>query len=191
MTQRGNGRRVIFESQADRLVYLDLLGQHGAIDHVALIAIPKRDDSLWLALKHTHGRYATYFNALHASTGHVWQGRYDSCPLDERHFWAALRYTELTPVRAGMVADAEDYEWSSAAGHCGFGPASALLDTDVWRERWTAATWREYRSDPKAEGDVAAIRRYTHTGRPLGSEAFVTELEEGLWRRLAPGEEVR
>ncbi len=57
----------------------------------------------------THGPYAAYFNARHASSGHVWQGRYYSCPLDEPHFWAALRYTELNPVRAGMVAEPETY----------------------------------------------------------------------------------
>jgi putative transposase len=45
-------------------------------NHIHLVAIPRRTDSLLLALKHTHGRYATYFNALHASSGHAWQGRY-------------------------------------------------------------------------------------------------------------------
>src|ERR1039457_530143 len=85
VTQRGNGRRVIFESDSDRLVYLDLLRQHCAVhrlsraaycllsNHVHLIVIPTRADSLFLALKHTHGRYAAYDNARHASSGHVWQ----------------------------------------------------------------------------------------------------------------------
>ena len=72
-------------------------------NHVHLVLVPRRAASLGLALKHAHGRYASYWNAIHHSSGHVWQGRYYSCPLDEPHLWEALRYTELNPVRAGLV----------------------------------------------------------------------------------------
>ena len=122
-------------------------------NHVHLIAVPERDDSLRLALKHTHGRYAAYFNARCASSGHVWQGRYYSCPLDLPHLWAALRYTELNPVRAGMVEDPDAYPWSSAAAHCGGNHPDAALDmqlggrhgppprgASIWTRR---ASWRK------------------------------------------------
>ncbi|MGP8246344.1 MAG: transposase [Bryobacteraceae bacterium] len=196
VTQRGNGRRVVFESDSDRLVYMDLLRQHCCVhslalvgyclmsNHVHLIVIPARPNSLPLALKHIHGRYAAYCNALHASSGHLWQGRYYSCPLDQRHFWAALRYTELNPVRAGLAAEPEAYPWSSAAAHCG--SADASLDMRLWRESWTPATWREYLGTAGAAWDDDAIRRNTHTGRPLGAEHFVAALERDLQRRLAP-----
>lgn len=72
-------------------------------NHVHLIVVPRRSDALAQALKHTHGRYASYCNVSHTSSGHVWQGRYYSCPLDSSHLWEALRYTELNPVRAGLV----------------------------------------------------------------------------------------
>ena len=49
------------------------------------------------------GHTLSAWNATHHSTGHVWQGRYYACPLDEPHLWEALRYTELNPVRAGLV----------------------------------------------------------------------------------------
>lgn len=198
ITQRGNGRRAVFESDSDQLVYLDLLRHHCAVhrlslagyclmtNHVHLIVIPTRDDSLLLALKHTHGRYAAYCNARHAASGHLWQGRYYSCPLDEPHFWAALRYTELNPVRAGMVAEPERYRWSSAAAHCR-DQADAWLEMQWWRAVWTPATWRAYLTAAGAEADAEAIRRNTHTGRPLGGEDFVTDLERALRRRLAPG----
>jgi hypothetical protein len=39
--------------------------------------------------------------------------------VDEPHLWEALRYTELNPVRASLVAGAECWDWSSAAAHCG------------------------------------------------------------------------
>jgi len=196
VTQRGNGRQAVFESDSDRLVYMDLLRQHCRVlnlslagyclmsNHVHLIVIPARPDSLPLALKHTHGRYAAYWNALHASSGHVWQGRYYSCPLDRRHLWTALRYAELNPVRAGLAAQPEAYPWSSAAAHCGSGDAS--LDMRLWRESWTATAWREYLGSAAPALDDEAIRRNTHTGRPLGDEGFVAALERDLQRRLAP-----
>jgi hypothetical protein len=53
------------------------------------------------------GRYAVYWNAIHRSSGHAWQGRCYSCPLDQAHLWEALRYAELNPLRTGIVIEAE------------------------------------------------------------------------------------
>ena len=35
--------------------------------------------------QHGHGRYAAYWNVAHATSGHVWQGRFYSCPMDPGH----------------------------------------------------------------------------------------------------------
>jgi putative transposase len=96
-------------------------------NHVHLVAVPHKADGLGLALKNAQGRYASYWNASHHSTGHVWQGRYYSCPLDEQHLWEALRYTELNPVRAGMVDTAEKHGGRSPRfpNHGGCYPGSA------------------------------------------------------------------
>jgi REP element-mobilizing transposase RayT len=97
------------------MVYLNLLRQnielHGVVligyclmsNHVHLVVIPHNGCGLALALKDTHGRYAVYWNTIHRSSGHAWQGRYFSCPLDGAHLWEALRYAELNPVRAGLA----------------------------------------------------------------------------------------
>jgi putative transposase len=112
VTQRGNARRFILEGEAECSVYLDLLGQgmerYGVeligyclmSNHVHLIAAPTKKDGPARSLKNAHGRFASYWNAVNRSSGHVWQGRYYSCPLDEKHLWEALRYVELNPVRA-------------------------------------------------------------------------------------------
>jgi hypothetical protein len=55
----------------------------------------------------------------------------------------------------------------------------------LWREAWTPATWREYLGVAGTAMDDDAIRRNTHTGRPLGAEDFVGALERNLQRRLA------
>jgi putative transposase len=114
VTQRGNARQFLLHSDAERLVYLDLLRYYSQLhslsvlgyclmsNHVHLVVIPHSKEALALAMKQTHGRYASYWNARRTSSGHAWQGRFYSCPLDSPHLWEALRYAELNPVRAGM-----------------------------------------------------------------------------------------
>jgi putative transposase len=79
VTQRGNGRRFLLESDPDRRVYLDLLREHLALrevllvgyclmsNHVHLVVIPAGAEGLALAMKHTHGRYGSYWNVVHNS----------------------------------------------------------------------------------------------------------------------------
>jgi putative transposase len=198
VTQRGNARQFILDSDAERQVYLSLLVEsldrhHAALigyclmsNHVHLVMVPGQADALANTLKHTHGRYAAYWNAKRGSSGHVWQGRYYSCPLDQPHLWQALRYTELNPVRAGLTGEAEAWNWSSAAAHCGSGVTQAWLEMRDWAERWDASGWKAYLTAGASESETAAVRQCTHTGRPLGSEAFVQELEEKMGRQLAP-----
>jgi putative transposase len=78
-TQRGNARRFILDCDADRKVYLDLLRQGIELhdvslvgyclmsNHVHLVAVPHQVDGLGLALKDTHGRYASYWVRNHVA----------------------------------------------------------------------------------------------------------------------------
>src|SRR5579863_3852937 len=198
VTQRGNARQVILSSDTDRAAYLELLRHHSELhglallgyclmsNHVHLIVVPRAAEALAQTLQHTHGRYACYWNARNSSSGHVWQGRFYSCPLGETHSWRALRYVELNPVRAGMVSEAAEWRWSSAATHCGSGTPEPLLEMQRWRKRWTVAEWRQHLTAGESATDIDTLRRYTHTGRPLGSEEFVADLEHSTLRTLTP-----
>ncbi|GMW02842.1 MAG: hypothetical protein AMXMBFR84_39780 [Candidatus Hydrogenedentota bacterium] len=89
-------------------------------NHIRLIVVPEREESLGRALRDAHTVYAMRFNTRTQMTGHEWQGRFYSCVLDESHLWAAVRYVERNPIRAGMVKQAVDYPWFSARAHCVF-----------------------------------------------------------------------
>ena len=197
VTQRGNARRAVFETDSDRLVYMSLLQECARLhrlsilgyclmrNHVHLIALPRRLDSMPLVLRCAHGRYAAYLNARRAASGHVWQGRYYSCPMDENHLWTALRYIEHNPVRAQIADQAESYLWSSARVHCNEGYTDGLVYLEMWRNRWSAQEWREFLACASAAGEEAEhIRQYTHNGRPLGSPDFVRQLEQYTGRLL-------
>jgi REP element-mobilizing transposase RayT len=115
----------VFFEDADRAMYLDLLaryaGRHGVritgyclmSNHVHLVAIPKAENALAKAIGRAHNDYARWLNVKRGESGHVWQSRFYSCPLDEQHQWEALRYVELNAVRAGLVGDAPDWPWST------------------------------------------------------------------------------
>jgi putative transposase len=197
ITQRGNARQTIFANDGDRATYLALLRQHSELhglgvlgyclmsNHVHLIAVPHAPDAMWQTLKQAHGRYAAYWNARQSSSGHVWQGRFYSCPLDSSHLWEALRYVELNPVRARMVETAEQWPWSSAAMHCGTASTEIVLEMERWAQRWTVVEWQRFLAERESEPEAIALRQCTHTGRPFGGPEFVADLERTMLRPLA------
>jgi len=130
-----------------------------------------------------HTAYALGFNKRHGFQGHLWQGRFFSCPLDSAHSWAAVRYVERNPVRAGMVEHAEDYKWSSASQHCN-GGKDALLRPD-FPPQGVIPDWRAW-LQTQPEEELKSIRKCTATGRPCGSKAFIDNLEFTLGRALHP-----
>jgi putative transposase len=170
ITQRGNNRECVFRSPDDYQWFLALLldscHKSGVAvpafclmpNHLHLIAVPKEEDSLARALRRALGGYAVEFNRRTARSGHLWQGRFFSCPLDREHFSRAVRYVELNPVRAGLVNIPTGWDWSSAA--------------------------RSASPQTLPDEDAQLIRRATRLGEPLGSKNFLSDLEQHAGRSL-------
>ena len=112
VVQRGNNRQDVFFVDDDRRAYLALPAEYSRrydvrvlgwclmSNHVHLIVRPGKADSLAKGIGRTHFRYAQYINRLHGRSGHLWEGRFHTCALDEEHFRTAMRYVEQNPVRA-------------------------------------------------------------------------------------------
>jgi putative transposase len=195
VTQRGNRRQQVFFESSDYQCYVQLLGdwsrKHGVEiwayslmpNHVHLIAVPSSEDALAPAIGEAHRRYTRMIHFRENWRGYLWQGRFASYPMDENYLLKAVRYVELNPVRAGLVSSAWDYRWSSARAHIR-GENDELVSVGPMLER--VGDWREYLMSPVSEADVAAMRRHTRTGRPLGSESFVDRLQAQLGRILRP-----
>jgi len=181
-------RRVYLEllrEQADKYG-LELAGYCLMSNHVHLIAIPHAEESLAKAVGRTHFRYTQYINRFHRRSGHLWQGRFYSCALDERHFWLAMKYIELNPVRARLCRKAWRYEWSSASTHVDNGARYEMLNLSGWYDMISAERWRKELEDGMSDSQVNRLRSSTHTGRPLGSDSFLSKLEMLLGRRVRP-----
>lgn len=196
ITQRGNRQQEVFFTDADRQRFLSLLkfyaDKHGLViqayclmpNHIHLTAIPRTAESLASALKPLFLRYAQHVNWTQQYSGRLWQGRFFSCPLDEKHFWAAVRYVERNPVLAGIVRKPEQYPWSSAAAHCGLRNDPLLADQKELCEQ--VGDWAAWLSQTEDELIVDTLRKKTRTGRPAGNDSFIDRLEGMLGRILRP-----
>ncbi len=153
-------------------------------NHEHQISIPKKETSLARAMQSVLSSFAIFFNRKYGLSGRLWQGRFYSVPMDESYFWAALRYVERNPVRAGMVEKAEQYRWSSASAHCGL--SDDLLLSPLPANSAVIGKWADWLDIPESESYLLEMRRSTRIGFPIGPESFIEELELITGRAIVP-----
>jgi putative transposase len=198
IVHRGNRGDPVFLAPEHRTAYRRWLQEYAAehelrvwayclmTNHVHLIVVPERADSLAFAVGYAHRRYAQWLNEKEGWVGHLWAGRYYSVPMDEPHLWTATRYVETNPVRAGLARRAQDYPWSSAASHA-LNRFDALLAPDrPFPDARAVGNWADWLAQGVGDEALEVIRRSTNTGRPLGSREFVASVEEQIGRCLSP-----
>lgn len=202
ITHRGNRRADVFVHPQDYEIYLSFLRQYAAkaglqisayclmTNHVHLVAVPEREDSLARGVGLAHRRYAVWLNKREGWSGHLWANRYFSTALDDAHHYEAVRYVERNPVRARMVRRAEHYRWSSAGAHCGL-IRDETLDGGNDYARWDVGDWSAWLAEPEDTERLLALRRCTASGRPCGSDVFIETLQQRLGKSLRPNKRGR
>jgi putative transposase len=201
ITQLGVRAMDIFHSDHDRNQYLQFIKEESVkhemeilawclmTNHVHFIAVPQTETSFARGFGEAHKRYTRMKNFHDNVRGYLFQGRFGSCVLDDRHLLAAVRYVENNPVFAGMSNHAWQYKWSSAAYHIGDIKKDALVKS---RSLYgLVKNWRAF-LDEQTGGpeDVQSVIRATKTGRPAGDYVFVKKIEKltgRLLRREKPG----
>jgi putative transposase len=184
--QRGNNRSACFLCPGDheRYLWILLLVARGAgcdvhayvlmPNHVHLLVTPRAGGCASAMMQALGSRYVRYFNDRHVRTGSLWEGRFRSFAIhSERYFMECMRYIELNPVRAGIVADAADYRWISYRRNA-FGtrdalvvehPLYAALAADSSRQQ---AVYRQFVALGVAQDDLASLRAHVHSGQAMG-----------------------
>jgi len=193
VTQRGSRRQTTFFCTYDYQAYRQLLAnarESAGIgvwayclmpNHVHLIVVPAHGDSLAAFFGEAHRRYTRRINLREGWRGHLWQERFHSSVMDEAHLLAAVRYTELNPVRAGLCKRPTDWNWSSVHAHQA-GSDDMLVSVRPMLDR--IQDWQRYLQTDVFPAELEAIRRNAKTGRPLGGDDFVRQLEKLTGRRL-------
>ena len=203
VTARGNRREPIFFEEGDQEIYRDLLAEQMLKaevevwayclmpNHVHLILCPRTNDGLARALGAAHRRWANFINARGRWRGHLFDGRFASVAMDDSHLFAAVRYVALNPVRARLVAAAQDWPWSSIRAHLsGKDDGLVMVGPVLDRVQRFGDLIEADTEDPA----FAILRAAEATGRPLGTADFVADLERRLGRpiaRRAPGRKTK
>jgi putative transposase len=148
VTARGIARRPIYRTDDDRWEFLRALSDTVAertwrchayclMDNHYHLLVDTPNADLPEGMRDLNSAYATRFNGRHATTGHVFQGRYDARLVrSDAHALEVARYIPLNPVRAGLCIMPESWLWSSYRAMAGLIRAPTFLDVTTtvgWR----------------------------------------------------------
>ena len=203
VTSRGDGREDIFLSDADRLGWLEVLGEvcerfnwvcHAwcqMTNHYHLL-IETPEANLAKGMRQLNGVCTQRFNRAHGRVGHVFQGRYKAILVERESYLLELaRYVVLNPLRAKMIKHQEAWPWSSYLATCAQADSPAWLQTD-----WLLAQFSQRRSNA-----IAKYVAFVHEGARLpsiwtqlrgqiylGSDAFVQKIQKQIEKKPGLGE---
>jgi putative transposase len=202
--QRGNNRQPVFVHDDDRKFLLSLfegyarelqVAVHSYVlmdNHFHLLATPATERGLPDLMQAVGRRYVRYFNGRVGRSGTLFEGRYRSTLVQtERYLLACMVYIDLNPVRAGLVAEAADFPWSSHRHYIGMGHDRLVSPHPLYWQLGNTPFAREeaYRQlvaaglAPEMQKQLAAG---THRGWAVGDPAYLAELERQGPRRPVP-----
>ena len=200
---RGNNRQDIFKTTADFQRMLNLLEEHSRVqgvdvhayvlmgNHLHLLLTPQKHQALPKMMQAVGRSYVQTFNKVHGRTGTLWEGRYRSTLIQtDRYLLACMVYIDLNPVRAHLVAQPQDYPWSSHLHYTGRKTDRLITPHALY---WTLGNTPFAREAAYAELVHAGVTRdqqgaltdATLSGWALGDDAFVADLRTQTQRRLS------
>ncbi len=199
--QRGNDRQPCFFREIDQQRYLQDLREitlargchvHAYVlmtNHVHLLMTPASVGAIGRVLQSLGRRYVRYINDTYGRTGTLWEGRYKShLVASDEHLLRCYRYIELNPVRAGMVATADQYRWSSHAGNASGSPDPLVHAHDCYLRLGANASERQqaYRElvQQASVEDASRFRHHLHHQHPMGNDRFRAAIETQLGRTV-------
>jgi REP element-mobilizing transposase RayT len=195
ITARGDRGEAIYEDDDDREMFLgtlaNVIAQHNwrchayclMTNHYHLI-IETPDANLSKGMRHLNGVFSQASNRRHRRVGHVFQGRFVSIIVDKDSYLLELtRYVVLNPVRARIVDDPGDWQWSSYAAMVGPVRAPDWLLTDVLLTHFgtrRGEARERYRQFVAAGQGGESIWKHLRQQIYLGDDNFVQRTQEKI-----------
>lgn len=200
--QRGHSRQPVFYEDGDYRAYLGWLREaavryqcavHAYVlmtNHVHILATPSDGEGISRMMQYVGRRYVPYINTHYGTSGSLWEGRYKASLVQEQgYLLTCMRYIELNPVRADLVAHPREYRWSSYRAN-GEGRDDPLISPhSLYRNLGKTVAQRKeaYRTLFKTHfdnNDARNIRAAWQTGTPLGNDHFKAQVEGKLKTRV-------
>ena len=83
-------------------------------NHAHILIKAEKIKNISLFMKEINGEYARYYNSTRRRVGYVFRGRFRSEVInDEKYLLNCISYIQNNPVKAGLVEDAKEYNYSS------------------------------------------------------------------------------
>ena len=193
VTSRGNARKRIYKDDADRVKFLDILGEatrkynwlchaYCLMDNHYHLIIETPDGNLSKGMRQLNGLYTQSFNRMHNRVGHIFQGRYKAILIErESHLLEVCRYVVLNPVRAKAVQGPGEWKWSSYNATAGKIKPHGCLTVDWILGQFSAKRGRaerEYREFVRAGIGGEKIWKKVKGQSILGEEDYVGQIIE-------------
>lgn len=123
---RGNNKEDIFLDEIDRNMFLGILfdvAEDSQIfvhayclmtNHIHLLLEESEEMSISVAVKRIALKFVSWYNKKYKRIGHLFQGRFRSEAIeDEGYYKTVMRYIHQNPVKAKIVNQTSNYQWSS------------------------------------------------------------------------------
>lgn len=202
IVQRGRCRKAVFYEDEDYHTYLHWFGIaaeryncaiHAYVlmtNHVHLLLTPKTETGPSQMMQYLGRHYVAFINKKYGRSGSIWEGRYKASLVQaEAYLLACMRYIELNPVSAEMVAAPQHYRWSSYACNA-LGKANTLIQPHEVYQRMglnqaeRLEAYRELFAAHIDSSEAQAIRMASQSGTPLGDLRFAEQIEATLGRKV-------
>jgi len=122
----------------------------------------------WVTVTHTQRWHAAHGTA---GIGHVYQGRFKSFPVQSNeHYLTVLRYIESNPLRAEMVKNSCDWQYSSLAIRNGIDKERLTLSRGPVK---LPDTWNSLVNVLPNESVNAKIQNCIKRGSPFGNDRWI------------------
>jgi REP element-mobilizing transposase RayT len=128
---RGANRQEIFHDDEDNLKFLETVDRFKRESEIKVygwclmgnhvhMLVEEGKEIMSATMKRICVSYAWFYNSKYQTTGHLFQDRYRSEKIeDDRYLLTVIRYIHQNPVKAGIIRNSVDWEWSSCAGYYG------------------------------------------------------------------------
>lgn len=139
---RGINRQNIFEDEEDHLKFMQTLEKYkdksgyyiyayclmGNHVHILLMV---GVEPLEQVMRRICGSYVYWYNKKYQRIGNLFQDRFKSEVVEnDNYFLTVLRYIHQNPLKAGLVKDIEQYQWSSIGEYASHIDSTNIVDTN-------------------------------------------------------------
>ena len=202
--QRGNNKEPCFFNADDYAMYLSKMEEYAVkfeveihayilmSNHVHMLLTPKIENGISKFMQALGRYYVQYVNRTYGRSGTLWEGRYRSTVGGtDAYFVQVSRYIELNAVRAKLVLKPADYPWSSYQHNAMNNQIDMITAHHSYLSLGKNAGDRKFTYCHFVNGTmpvtlVAKIRQCTNKSWAIGDDAFISQMEQRLSRRLSP-----